>query len=95
MKIWGEIPRIPGIYDKQKNIARLEKAGAAASKKDMLSISDQAKDYQTAVKALKDVPDVRQEKVRGITARIEAGQYDVSGRDVADKLVKPLLDKKV
>ena len=94
MKIWGEIPKILGVYDKQKNIGRIERTGTVASKKDMLSISGQAKDYQTVMKALKEVPDVRSEKVNEIAARLESGQYDVSGKDVADRIMKPLLDKK-
>lgn len=95
MKIWGEIPKVLGIYDKQKNVGKVDRAFGTTPKKDVLSISNQAKDYQTVVKALKDVPDIRTDIVNDLAEKYQAGNYDVSGRDIADKVVKSLLDKKV
>lgn len=95
MKIWGEIPRILGVYNKSKNAAKVEKTEKVAAKKDVISISNQAKDYQVAMKALKDVPDVRQDKIREIEEKYSGGTYNVNGRDIADKIVKSHLDKKV
>lgn len=94
MKIWGEIPRISGIYNKIKSTAKAEITSAAASKNDVVSISSQAKDYQVLIKALKDVPDIRKDKVEEIKAKIEAGTYDVNGRDIADKIIKSIIDWK-
>ncbi|MCX7841762.1 MAG: flagellar biosynthesis anti-sigma factor FlgM [Clostridia bacterium] len=95
MKIWGEIPKVLGIYDKQKNTGKVDKTAAAASKKDLLSISSQAKDYQTVMKALKEVPDIRQDKVSELSGRYESGGYNAKGTDIADKIIKSVLDKKV
>lgn len=95
MKIWGDVPKIPGIYKKQGEIKKINNISAVASKKDVVSISNQARDYQTATRALKDVPDIRKEKVDALAARIESGGYDVSGRDVAEKLFKSIFDKRV
>lgn len=94
MKIWGEIPKILGVYDKQKNVGKTEKASGAASKKDVVSISNQAKDFQTVMKALKDVPDMRQDKVNELSEKYETGNYDVSGNDIAGKILKSIFDKK-
>lgn len=94
MKIWGEIPKILGISNKYGNVNKVDKTSAVVSKKDAVSISSQAKDFQTVMRALKDVPDVRGEKVRDLSAKYEAGSYDVSGRDIADKIVKSVFDTK-
>lgn len=94
MRIPGELSKITGVYGTQKNTGSIGKARSAASKKDVLSISNEAKDFQTVYKALKDVPDVRQSKVTELTKRFEAGSYDVTGRDVADKLINTAFDKK-
>jgi negative regulator of flagellin synthesis FlgM len=94
MKIWGEIPKIFGIYDKQKNVNKVDKTSAVVSKKDVVSISNQAKDFQTVMRALKEVPEVREEKVRELSEKYEAGNYDVSGKDIAEKMLKSVFDTK-
>jgi negative regulator of flagellin synthesis FlgM len=94
MRIPGDISKITGVYGSQKSINRIGKTGSVASKKDVLSISDEAKDFQSVLKALREVPDVRRDKVDGILGRIESGQYSVSGHDVADRIVKNVFDKK-
>lgn len=94
MRIPGDIPKITGIYDKQKSLNKIDKSNAVASKKDIVSISTQAKDFQTAFRALKEIPDIRQGKVNELTERYEAGNYDIDGNDVANKVVKAVFDVK-
>jgi negative regulator of flagellin synthesis FlgM len=95
MRIPSEISKISAIYGAQKKAGRVSKTGSVASKKDVLSISTEAKDYQTAYRALKDVPDVRTGKVAEILEKFESGRYNVSGRDVASKVISKVFDKKV
>lgn len=95
MKVWGEIPRILGIYGKQKNVGKVNKTSPVESKKDVISISGGAKDYQTALRALKNVPDMRAEKVRELSEKYQSGNYDIKGKDVADKIIQSFIDKKV
>lgn len=94
MKIWGDIPRISGVYDKQKNVNKIDKTSGVSSKKDVVSISNQAKDFTTVMKALKEVPDMRQDKVNELAAKYEAGSYDVDGGDIVEKLSKSITEKK-
>lgn len=94
MRIPGEIPKISGVYEKSKSVGRVDKSSAVSSKKDIVSISNQAKDYTIVQKALKDVPDVRQDKVRELTSKYESGQYNVNGRDIAENIVKSVFDTK-
>ena len=94
MRIPGDLPKVTGIYGTQKNTGRVGKTEATVSKKDVLSISNEAKDYQTVYKALKDVPDIRQNKVAELSGRFETGSYNVTGKDVADKVINAVFDKK-
>jgi len=94
MRIPGDVPKITGIYGPQKNTNRVGRTGSVASRKDVLSISSEAKDFQTVLRALREVPDIRQEKVDDILGRIETGRYDVKGRDVAEKVIRNVFDRK-
>jgi negative regulator of flagellin synthesis FlgM len=94
MKIWGEIPKILGVNTKHNSVNKVDKTSGVAAKKDVLSISNTAKDFQTVLKALKDVPDIRQDKVNEMVEKYESGKYDVGGRDIADKILKSTFDKK-
>lgn len=94
MKIWGGIPKVSGVYDKPDKINKVDKANNVEGKKDAVSISNKAKDFQTVMKALKDVPDIRQEKLNELADRYDSGNYDVSGNDIADKVLNSIFDKK-
>lgn len=95
MKIWGEIPKVSGVYSKQKSVGKVDKTGSIASKKDVVLISNEAKDFQTVMKALKDTPDIRKEKVDTLKEKYEAGDYEVNETDIADKILKSIVDKKI
>mgnify|MGYP000695571092 CR=1 FL=1 len=95
MKIWGDIPKVPGIYNQNKKTGKIQKANEIYGSKDVVSISDRAKDLQTVNKALKNVPDVREERVREIAQKYNTGKYQVSSKEIADKILKSVFDKKV
>lgn len=42
----------------------------------------------TAEAALKNVPDIREEMVNELKARIEAGEYKVTGEEIADMMIR-------
>ncbi|HHV96041.1 MAG TPA: flagellar biosynthesis anti-sigma factor FlgM [Clostridiaceae bacterium] len=95
MKIWGNIPNISGVYNDHKKVKSVNEVSGTKLKKDVVAISNKAKDYQLALKHLKDIPDYRADKVKEYTKRIESGNYDVKGRDIADKIIKSIFDKRV
>ncbi len=94
MKISGDIYNVAKVYNKQKTIENIGKTNSVIAKKDVVSISNNAKDYQTVSKALKDVPDVRQNKVDEFSDIYRSGGYDVSGKEIIEKIGKAILDKK-
>lgn len=89
-----DVSKIAGIYDQHKNVGRVGKTEAVAAKKDIRSISSQAKDFQTVYKALKDVPDIRQPRVDELSLKYESGGYDVDGKDIMENVAKNTYDRK-
>ena len=62
-------------------------AVGATATLDKVSFSNIGKDMQVAKNALKDVPDIREDKVQALSASIANGTYQVSPESFADKLV--------
>ena len=52
-----------------------------------VTLSSAARDIQQVEKAIKELPDVREEKVHELKDRIETGKYDVNGGKIADKML--------
>lgn len=94
MKIWGELLKVNEVYNSSK-INRSESVTKVKSKRDEISISNIGKDYQIALKAAKDIPDIRAEKVKDIKDKYATGVYNVSGHEIADKIVDSFFDTKV
>lgn len=95
MKIWGDNPKVYGIYSTLSPAGKVAHKDVVASKKDEFSISGLAKEYQIALKALRSAPDIRTEKVREISRKIESGEYNVSAEDVAERMLQTWLKEKI
>ena len=91
----GKVPKIAGVYNKDMGVKRSERTSGVASKKDFLSISGPAKDFQTVMKALKEVPSIRQDKVIDLSEKYEAGNYEIDGRDTAEKIMNSMVGKRI
>lgn len=66
----------------------------AAQRPDKVELSRESREVQAAYKAIADAPDIRADVVADVKARLDAGQYRVSGRDVARKmLARSLADR--
>lgn len=65
-----------------------KQAGAAAMKPtEKVDLSTMAKDIQKAKVEVSKLPDVREEKVQEIKSQVEKGTYNVSGEQIANKMV--------
>lgn len=94
MKIWGEVPKVGGVYNNKK-INKVLGPTKLSGGKDSITISTSAKDYQTAMKAIQEIPDIRQDKIKAVAERYSSGTYNVSGQDIADKVIKSVIDKRI
>jgi negative regulator of flagellin synthesis FlgM len=59
---------------------------------DRISISEEGRLKASTLKAAQDADGVRPDKVADLKARIEAGEYKPSGKDIAASLVRQELD---
>lgn len=55
-----------------------------------VSISQEGKEISQHTEALRNLPDIRQERIAQIQTALEEGTYTVSSEDVADKLIQEL-----
>jgi len=56
--------------------------------KDKVQISDAGRDYQIASQAVVQASDIREDRVATIKASMDAGTYQVSNRNFAEKLME-------
>ncbi|MBU8910843.1 MAG: flagellar biosynthesis anti-sigma factor FlgM [Desulfobacterales bacterium] len=62
-------------------------AADSVVQEERVSLSSAAKDIQRAEQAVKELPDIREEKVRELQDQIETGKYEVSGEKIAGKMI--------
>ena len=68
----------------------LNPATPASPEVDKLDLSQSATQFKQLLEAAKRVPDVREDKVQDIKSRIQAGEYNVDSRVVAEKMLEQL-----
>lgn len=64
----------------------------SVSRRDAYEISQSAKDYQVAKKAVAEAPDIREDKVTQLKEALASGSYNVSAQEVAEKIVSRYFD---
>ncbi|WP_054739641.1 flagellar biosynthesis anti-sigma factor FlgM [Cellulosilyticum ruminicola] len=82
------IDAINKMYEtyKTNGIASSSKVNKTSSK-DEVALSNTAKDFRAAYKALANVPDVRQDKVDEIKEQMNNNSYNVKASAVAEKIL--------
>ncbi|MGB0909781.1 MAG: flagellar biosynthesis anti-sigma factor FlgM [Nitrospirales bacterium] len=55
---------------------------------DTLELSKDSSDYKAIQEAIKEVPDIRQNKIQRIQEALAAKRYQVSSTDLADRLIQ-------
>ena len=95
MRISGNVSAVTGIYTNDKKISKVENVNKLSLGKDDIKISSKAKDYTTAMNALKNVPDVRQDRVDEISAKLAKNAYKISGDDIADRILNGGFDASI
>lgn len=70
--------------------AKINKTASVKQKDDKVEISQIGKDIHLVKKAIQEQPDVREDKVQEIKAKMADGTYEVSMSDVAEKMLSNL-----
>ena len=79
--------QVAQVYKANRSVRTAKTADAGASR-DEVQISSFGRDYQVAKQAVAEAPDIREEKVTELAARVNSGTYDVSADDFAEKLLE-------
>lgn len=74
-----------GVYNKKPAVSR--KKTSVGEAYDNFDVSDEARVFQSALKAASSAPEIREDKVNAIKQQIEKGTYNVSAEDVAEKML--------
>jgi negative regulator of flagellin synthesis FlgM len=82
------VQQILKAYD--KNVSKVKKTEESTFKSDKIEISESAKDFQVAMKALEETPDVRADKIAAIKKKITDGNYRPSAKDIAKKMLSDI-----
>ena len=80
---------------RKRNVEKVsanDKQNSAAVESDAVSISEKGKDVSEMTRTLKELPDVRADKIADLKERIANGTYNVSGKDIAAKIVNTALE---
>lgn len=75
-------------YDKNKTQSS-EKSGQAASAKDKIELSETAMDFQRALKAFRQLPEIRQDRVQAVKEKMAKGE-EATAEEIADKMIADL-----
>ena len=72
-----------------KKIDDLAKQGSPqGTKEDKVVLSPKAKEVQEATKMIKELPDIREEKVAKLKEQVDQGTYRIDGKKIAFKMLK-------
>ncbi len=80
---------------RKKNVEKVsanDKQNSSVVESDEVSISEKGKDVSEMTRTLKEMPDVRADKVADLKERIANGTYNISGKDIASKIINTALE---
>ncbi len=84
------------LNQKTNDKSKEEFKGVQQKSLDKISVSNDAQAYLVARQAIKNVPDVREEKLAELQQRVKSGTYEVKDEDIAEKMLgRTLVDKLV
>ncbi|HEY8361911.1 MAG TPA: flagellar biosynthesis anti-sigma factor FlgM [Tissierellaceae bacterium] len=83
------------IYNKNSNTNKVN-GDKRIDGKDEIKLSEKAVEFQYALKKVKEVDDIRKDKVDRIKAQVKSGTYYVDGKKVVEKILEDIsLYKKI
>lgn len=84
-----QIQNAAKIYGEQTKVSKTVKANKAslAQKPDEVILSSQAQEMGAIYQSIRSLPEVREDRVKELSSQIDSGTYNVSGQDIADKMI--------
>jgi len=83
------VARIPRAYQEQVNVANKNKDPKIQSIQitDEVVLSSKALEYSYSIKAIKNIPEIREAKVAELSERIAAGAYHIPAEKIAAAII--------
>ncbi|HZK84528.1 MAG TPA: flagellar biosynthesis anti-sigma factor FlgM [Desulfosporosinus sp.] len=85
MKIDGTSMSPIGSVQAANRVNQTQKK-TAVSGTDKVAVSDKAQVYQALLQKVKEIPSVREERVRTLAEQIDRGEFKVDANKIAEKL---------
>lgn len=82
--------RLNGVYAASApayEVASNSGTSRSVAARDGVTLSNVASQIRTTQQAIGDLPDVREDRVAELKAKIDAGAYNPSAQDIAEKMI--------
>jgi negative regulator of flagellin synthesis FlgM len=83
----SNVSRMQGVYSASSYVQPTKKTSRPDNQKEILTLSAHAQDFKAVYEVLSKVPDIREDKVADIMNRMNRGEYNVSSKDLAAKML--------
>ena len=80
-----------GITNRYSTVKKPPAAAEISPKSDKVDFSENGKTFASALKAVKQIPEVREDRIAELKQRIESGSYNTSSDDIARKIIQSLI----
>lgn len=88
MKIEGASISPVGSVQATNRLNQVQKK-MLVSEADKVAVSDKAQVYQALIQKAKEIPSVREERVKALTEQIDRGEFQINGQKIAERLFSP------
>jgi len=79
---------VSNVKDNKKIDGSTKQGSPQTVKEDKVVLSPKAKEVQEATKMIKELPDIREDKVAKLKEQVDQGTYRVDGKKIAFKMLK-------
>ncbi len=79
---------VSNVKDNKKIDGSTKQGSPQSVKEDKVVLSPKAKEVQEATKLIKELPDIREDKVAKLKEQVDQGTYRVDGKKIAFKMLK-------
>ncbi|GAB6152522.1 flagellar biosynthesis anti-sigma factor FlgM [Desulfosporosinus burensis] len=87
MKIDGTSMSPIGSVQAANRVLQVQKKTLGSE--DKVAVSDKAQVFQALLQKAKELPSVREDRVKALTEQIERGEFHIDGQKIAEKLFSP------
>ena len=88
----GISPSLPPQKPVRPDTIRSPRPPQSSTSQEGITLTEEADEIQRLIQTINMLPDVRQERINHIKTALQSGSYHIDSHDLADKIIKDLLD---